>query len=385
MKRLMIPAFCIATIACTSCNSNAENSNEMAQQYYAENGNMPNNQGQMQMSNNNVQNGGDQMVSLMDRGVGVPVGNILVPKGYQLQYDLFTNTQTGAYDRFWIELNGLSGEMLRGVAKMVYNRYNGQDFQAICRQLVPYGVSDLSNVQYGEANLDQARMNEPNVQQYRQKLLAQGMDLQVIALPFSAVRNGVQVRGRYEIVHQIFGNSNQSTGGFINMRLMLSPPAVFDKLMADVKRFDDAYQPNSQHDQLLAQIIDRQTDQNTMAHNQRMANQKQQFDAHQQKMQGIYAANDARNAQWMSNFRQGWSTNTGSSQTEYGQHESFLDAITERTSFDDPHLGQKVHRDGNYNHWYTDGNGQYHGTDDHNFQPQSLGNNWQSIEPLKVR
>jgi len=382
MKTLIFPTVFILLVSC-SADSQQENNNLNQQFAYSNemvHGGETTNQVQ------NVSTSRDERAVLMDRGLGVPVGSVLVPKGYKLQYDLVTNTQTGAYDRFWIELNGPSGEMLRGVAKLNYSRYSGQEFEPICQKLIQYSVNDLSNVQFGNAQINQKRMSEPKVQQYRQQLLAQGMDLQLLEMAFTANKNGTPVKGRFEVMHQIYnGFDGRYTGGFINMRMMLSPFAVYEKLLADVQRFDDAYQPNAQHDQLVSQIIDRQTEMNTAAHNQRMANQKQSFDAHQQKMKGIYAANDAANAQWMNNFKQGWSTNSPSSQSAYSHHESFLDAITERTSFDDPHLGQKVQRDGNYNYWYTDGNGQYHGTDDPNFNPLSLGNNWQSIEPLRAR
>lgn len=382
MKTLIFPTVFVLLVSCSA--DNQQDNNNFNQQFGQSHEMVYSGETSNQAQNTPVSR--DERAVLMDRGLGIPVGNVLVPKGYKLQYDLVTNVQTGAYDRFWIELNGPSGEMLRGVAKLNYSRYSGQEFEPICQQLIQYSVNDLSNVQFGNAQINQKRMSEPKVQQYRQQLLAQGMDLQLLEMAFTANKNGTPVKGRFEVMHQIFNGFNgQYTGGFINMRMMLSPFAVYEKLLADVQRFDDGYQPNPQHDQLLSQIIDRQTEMNTAAHNQRMANQKQSFDAHQQKMQGIYAANDARNAQWMNNFRQGWSTNSPSTQTEYGQHESFVDAITERTSFDDPHLGQKVHRDGNYNYWYTDGNGQYHGTDDPNFNPSSLGNNWQSIEPLRTR
>lgn len=380
MKKIVIPMLIVLLNSCSTDNS----------EYNGAEGN-----GQIEMQtggffSSNSQSGNteslsDKRVTLLDRGLNVPVGSILVPQGFQLQYDLFTNPQTGVYDRYFVELFSNKGEVLRGIANTSYYTTQGHNFQNVCEYFIQNGLSDINNVQVGNFQMDAKRMNREDYRKIIAQSRANGMELQIWEMPFIGARNGVNVKGRVEVIHRVYNGFNgQSVGGHVNVRLMLSPTNLYDNLLTEIERFDAAYQPNQQHDQLLSQIIDRRTEQMTAQHNQRMASQQQAFDAHQQKMKGIYAANDAANAQWMSQFRQGWSTNGSSSGSNgYTQHESFIDGIRETTTFNDPYSGYNVQQDGNYDYWYTNGTGDYHGTDDPSFNQYSLGNDWQAIEPLQ--
>ncbi len=96
--------------------------------------------------------------------------------------------------------------------------------------------------------------------------------------------------------------------------------------------------------------IDEQTRLNTMAHNQRMADMKQNFDSHQRMMQDRYAANDA--------YNQAWSNNQNS---QDGQHERFVDMIREEETVTNGAYQGKV--EAGYNQYYVNPNtGEYIGT-----------------------
>lgn len=55
--------------------------------------------------------------------------------------------------------------------------------------------------------------------------------------------------------------------------------------------------------------------------------------------------------------------------------------LHERSTFDDPSSGYQVSRDGQYDHWYTNGQGDYYGTGHPNVDPSALGHDWQQIQP----
>ena len=97
-------------------------------------------------------------------------------------------------------------------------------------------------------------------------------------------------------------------------------------------------------------------------HQQRMADNQARFQAHQQMMQERYDASDRQHRQWMNDFRSSGSSAYAGS--DYTGHEAFIDGIHERSTFDDPYSGQQVQHEGQYDHWYTNGLGDYYGTDD---------------------
>jgi len=141
----------------------------------------------------------------------------------------------------------------------------------------------------------------------------------------------------------------------------------------DIKIGESA-KANPQYQQAQQQISQR-------ASRQRMRANQQQFDSHQRMMKDRYRSNDQQNQQWMNNFR---NDNAGSAGSNgYSGQDAYIDSIHERNTFYDPDSGQNVSRDGQYEQNYTDGLGNYYGTNDPSFNPNSLQGDWQATEPLR--
>jgi len=103
------------------------------------------------------------------------------------------------------------------------------------------------------------------------------------------------------------------------------------------------------------------------------------FDAHQRNMAQRSAMMDQNHANFMGELRNTPSRPPGG---DYDSHDSFIDGIHNSTSFQDPYSGHQITRDGVYDYWYQDNLGNYYGTDDPDFDPNSIQGNWQRIEPL---
>src|SRR5690606_37463974 len=145
------------------------------------------------------------------------------------------------------------------------------------------------------------------------------------------------------------------------------------------REIDMQLEINPQWGQKRSEIIDLETRRMSQDHQARMAQQRAQFNAHQQNMASMRESFDQHNQAWRErNFGSGGSSS-------YSGNASVIDAITGYTSFSDPYTGQQIKKEGNYNYWYTNEFGEYHGTDDPNFKPGNhYSGNWKSIQPLKV-
>lgn len=95
-------------------------------------------------------------------------------------------------------------------------------------------------------------------------------------------------------------------------------------------------------------------------------------------MGDVYAASDARHAAWMNS-----GSRAPTSSGDYDSQDTFIDQTHERTTFNDPYSGQEIHKDGQRDRSFTNGLGDYYGTDDPGFNQHSLSGDWQGIEPSR--
>jgi len=74
-----------------------------------------------------------------------------------------------------------------------------------------------------------------------------------------------------------------------------------------------------------------------------------------------------------------------SSSSSYGVSSAINDNLRGTTSFEDPHYGHVINEFGHYDRWFTDGSGNYHGTNDPTFEPiRDLGANWGATSPMSL-
>ncbi len=121
------------------------------------------------------------------------------------------------------------------------------------------------------------------------------------------------------------------------------------------------------------------TPEGRQAFQSRMQGNQAAFDAHQRNMAERSAAQDRNHANYMDTLR---NTPTRPAGSGYDSHDAYIDSIHGSTRFQDPYSGQQITRDGDYDYWYQDNLGNYYGTDDPSFNPNSLPGNWQQIDPL---
>ena len=332
-------------------------------------------------------NSEEHIVTIMDKGLQLAMCQYTVPAGWDCIQDVANNPSDGMQMRHQVDFFSTDNQLMRNKGTLAYYHILGTNRDMMIQKLVQEGCQDVSQLKMGQMTLNKKVMNDPATMQKMSAMLPQGTQFEQLEIPFTGVRNGQSIQGRVDISH--FGlqdYSGQISGGQVTVRLLMSSPTLFTSTEEIASRIDKSFKSNPAHGQMVAQImsnttrqIDANTAANTRAHEQRMANMQQNFDAHQQKMSGMQQSFDQQNQQWMDrNFgNSGTSSNNG-----YGNHEQFIDQIYEQSTLADP-SGYNVQRDGQYNYWYTDGQGHYHGTDDINFDPSTLGSGWYQTEALK--
>jgi hypothetical protein len=329
-----------------------------------------------------------QVVTVNDQGLQMPFGQYTLPAGWQCSYDVATNPQDGQMARHQVDFFSAKNQLVRNKGMRSYYNILGITFDQQLQKLVNEGTADVSQLQFGKMVRNQQVMNDPEVQNRLQSLLQQGTRFEQLEIPFTGVRNGQAIQGKVDISHfSMPDQSGQIMGGNITVRIVMSTPELFAGTNDIAGQLDRSFRPNPGHGQMVSQImagvtrqIDANTAANTRGHEQRMADMQDNFNAHQQRMSGMQQSFDQQNQQWMDNQRGTGGNTTGDG---YGSHEQFIDQVYERSTLSDPSSGFNVHQEGQHNYWYTDGQGHYHGTDDINFDPSTLGNEWYQTEPIK--
>ncbi|MCC5941326.1 MAG: hypothetical protein JJU37_07260 [Balneolaceae bacterium] len=308
-----------------------------------------------------------QQVSFFDRGLQMEVGSQTIPSGWSVNHDIFTNPQTGSFDRYFTELIGSNGEVVRSLGFDMYGQLIGQNFDQTWKRALQNTLrGDLQNLSVGTINRSETI---PRSKSYRE-LLQQGFNADPFEVEIAGTRNGVRYKGQFQIINvQIPGRGHSSQDGMIGTQLILSPENLLAQTIETLIEIDNSFIKNPQHQQRVQQISQANFQQNQQQHQQRMSAQRNQF--------------AEQNRQWSENFFGSWDTGSSSGGSSYSTNDQFLDAITGHSTFDDPHTGYQRQVEGHYRYNYTDGVGNYYGTDDPAFDYRSLQGNWQPISPLR--
>lgn len=343
--------------------------------------------------------GAGQPVTLVDHGFRMPSGTLVIPRGWKVNQDIATDPNTGLVARFHLEYLGPQGELIKALSVSNYSPTTGTTFQQTWRQMVAAGLhQQVSDLALGDLRHSPFLERQREFQRTVQKSAPHGIQVQALEAPFRGRYQGHPVEGVAYVMHL---TSLQLPGsGTVQASVVLAPADRLAETIRTHERISESFRPDPQHEQRQQQVFQAHLQRRQAAHEQWMANNQQwmansqalhqqrmaanraQFEAHQQMMQGRYEAADRQHAQFMDNLRSGGSSSYGSG-SDYTSHNAFIDQIYERSTFDDPYSGYQVHRDGQYDYWYTNGQGDYYGTDDPNFDPYKLGNDWQGIEPLR--
>jgi hypothetical protein len=337
-------------------------------------------------SDNQITNSPSNTTSvIMDKGLNIPLGRIVVPKGWTLRQNIISTTHTAGFQAFQLELHGPNDELIMYLplnvqymktADFFTGQMQGYGFEELAQYLVSEMLREKSQglTAFG-FQVDRKTQQDP---QFRK------MEAEVRQLIGSLTPHEFQIKGQYKgkcvqgsgIVLQVDYSQNLqgmgTAGVLFNGAIVIATP---DRLSQTLKLSETVQlEFNPQWDQAKDQIIRNDTDRMTASHNARMANQKASFNAQQQAYHQTQAAYQSQNDAWYHN-------NLGAG-SQYNSSAAFTDAITGHTSFQDPYTGHQIKQEGHYNHWYTNQHGEYYGTDDASFNPATLQGDWQAIEPL---
>ncbi len=332
-----------------------------------------------------------QRVVIVDQGLQMPSGAQVIPRDWTLAQDVALDAGTGQYARFRVDYRGPRGELIRSMGVVNYGEMFRAGFQQAWQEIARRGLQgEVDDFATGNPEPSAALMRTEGYQKTLQRISQQEIHLEALEVPIQGSRNGQPVQGVLYLTHLALPRFPGH--GTVQASLLISPQRFFSETLQHHEQIASSFQPNPAHEQRVEQIrqvaTQRQAAQHQQRmvtsqaqHQQRMASNQAQFNSHQQMMQNRYHAADRQHQQWMNDFRSSPSAYTGSS--GYSGHDATIDGIYERSTFLDSYSGQQVQQDGNYDYWYTDGLGQYHGTNDPSFNPYSLGSNWQSTQPLK--
>lgn len=324
-----------------------------------------------------------QRVVLHDRGMQMPIGAITLPQGWQVNQDIAHDPQTGAAQRYVFDILGPKGELLRSFGTSAYSASMGQNFQQMVQQQAAQHASQLvSQVQFGNLQPSQVLQNSSYFRELSQAMQAQGGAVDGLEVMFTGMRNAKAHRGVFYITHYY---SNQMPGiGTFATSVVFAPEEQISEAIEVNSRIAESLEKNPAFQQRIQQLQTQQHQQRMarsgQQHQQRMARNKALFDAHQRKMQGLSALSDQRHQQYMDTLRGGGNAAGG---TQYNSHNAFVDSIHERETFNDPSTGQQRSFDGYYDRTYTNGLGDFVGTDDPSFNQHAMPGDWQEVDPLR--
>ncbi|TVQ05032.1 MAG: hypothetical protein EA359_04385 [Balneolaceae bacterium] len=327
-----------------------------------------------------------ESIQLWDKSLGMQLGTMMIPKGWIFEQDIALNIQTGLYERYHVDLLGPQGQLIRAVNSAFYSPQIGIGFEETWRHVVQEAIRfELDQVMIG--NLQQSRMlsSDSQFRKTASMMRAQGIEMEALEVPFSGWFEDQRYRGVAYVAHAV--NPYLNNTGVITVKLVTSPVHLFEETIRLDSRISTTYNRNGMYERRVHHVqmeaLNRQQHQHQPSSltNYRYNYYCPPYDA-SFSMQPIY--NEVYNNNWYDNFFGSW--DTGSYNSHYGGYSAndyFLDTITGYTTFDDPYTGYQRKVEGHYRYNYTDGYGNYYGTDDPWFDPnKELNGYWYPVDPL---
>lgn len=332
-----------------------------------------------QPNNTNAMNNPTGKVDVYDQGLRMSRGTYYLPQGWKLYHDIATDPSSGKYMKYRLDFEGTQGEVIRGLMVKNYAPYAGT-FEQQWRQDTNNGLRGVLD-QFSIGNLTQSAALRTYQVTRKLEGLAGSQGNQVVCREahISGTKNGKSYSGKV-LIHNIIAPNMPNTGVF-TATLVVSPTDIFPKTMEVSKQISDNFQVNPAWEQRIQQINQSVLSSMNSQHQQRMANNQAQFNAHQQRMQATRQAYDAQNRQWSQNFNNSGSYNTNPN-NGYSTNDYFNDVMNESTTFYDPYTGNNVQLDGFQERTFTNGLGDFHRTDDAFFDPNSLQGDWKEVNPV---
>lgn len=367
----------VATMACTEMETPMEGA---VAQFTANSPNMEQN-----IPNNEVRSNGFQTVTIIDQTMNKPMARVTLPAGWKIQQDVASNLQVGGFTKFRIDAIAPDGGMY---IVLPTNTSYSQIPDTWTGQMTGYGFVELATYMTQMTLRDKSAplqisglrpsawaRQTPEYQQHKQKLAQFGYDFEVYEMAISGNMHGQPWKGEagFAIMDYSRQMGGQMRGGTIMYgAVQIAPAQNYAKFDAQCKLIKYVTDPT--WDAIQSNKIKQQTQHANRSHQSRMASNQAAFDATQKAHRETQAAYQASNDSW-------YDRNLGAG-SEYNSTSSFNDAMTGHSTFNDAYSGHQTRQEGHYDYWYSNGLGEYYGTDDANFNPASLQGDWQSVQPL---
>jgi hypothetical protein len=254
-------------------------------------------------------------VVLVDQSLQMPIGTQAVPEGWTLVQDLATDPQTGTMARHTLDVRGPDGELIRSLGAVNYGGFGGAPFEGAWQQAAARGLGgEVQDLTFGPLRRSAAVEASPGYRRVAPKAAQYGFNLDGLEAPLRGQRGGRAVEG---VVYLTRFSSPQAPGaGTVQLAAVVGPPERLEAALRVERQIAASFQPNpahqarvegigqmarqqsaALHQQRMAQM-DQFGRQMTAAHHQRMADNQARFDAHQQMMQGRWAAADQQMQSW---------------------------------------------------------------------------------------
>jgi len=335
-----------------------------------------------------------ETVQLWDRSLGMALGTMMIPKGWIFEQDIALNLQSGLYDRYHTDLLSPEGQLIRSVNSSFYSPTEGIGFDETWRVMVEEAIRyELDEVMIGHLRPSTTLAGDKTFQETASMMRAQGIRMEALEVPFSGWLDDERYQGVAYVAHA--KNPWMGDMGVIAAKLVTSPAYLFNETVKLDKLISGSYERNRMYELKVSQVQMQALNRNQPAWQQpaRSLHSTQYDDCYQNYaypfywFDGSYGLTphyDELNSYWYDSFFGSWNTNAGHSYNGgYSSTDHFLDAITGYSTFEDPYSGYNVRIEGHYRYNYTDGYGNYYGTDDPLFDPnREFSGYWYPIDPL---
>jgi hypothetical protein len=288
----------------------------------------------------NGSTGSGAVVTIMDQGLGIPMGQQVIPPGWRLDQDVAVDPGTGQFARNRLDLRGPNGELSRFLGIATYGEMMQVGMQQLWQRMVLQGLhGEVGDVSLGALQPSRYLADSPSFRETAQKAAAMGTRIEGLEASITGrSSNGQQVEGLAVITHFPFPQVPGS--GTIQVSVVLSPRGRLNETIRTQHQMAATYRANPAHEQRVAQISQQHTQSALAASGRR-------FDAHQEMMRGMYAAGDQQMESWRASGR---SSDEMHRRTIHGINET-ADVYNNQTG--QTHYGVQ----GGYNTYWTDRNG----------------------------
>lgn len=306
---------------------------------------------------------------LYDAGLQMNISTYYLPEGWQIDADIRTTKTdyTRFYSRYKFDIHGTAGEVVRNVAPVRYTPYLGESTQKVWHQSLVQQLAPFGQFQGGQ-------LTQSDYGSYLFPELVNIQGIQFIQSYVHGTRNGRAFEGLC-IGILFYGEYS----AMFSSVLILSPKGFWEQTVENYRWIRINKVDNPQYQQTVARLNQQKNQKSSQNAQLYMSVRQQQFDSWQKSHQATVNAYAQSNAQFNQYLKGDYSSGSG----QMNSNEAFNNYLQDVTAFDDSYLGYRVKQSGHYDYWFTNGSGEYYGTNDPGFDPYHLGSDWARTYPVR--